>query len=364
MTQSAFKLLYVDISQFGYHTDAYYYVKHLSKSMKVTYIGCHMGKKEIAAENVNVIYVACKGNILLRHMQFYKACIVELKAHHYDCVFICYTIFCSMLRMFFPKQIMLVDVRTGYVEPSKIVNAIFNGLMRIELSFFKHVSFISHELAAHLKFKRPYQMIPVGAELIESVPPRHYDKLALLYVGTFFNRRMDVTIRGFKKFIDVFDHSIPVSYTLIGFGPEAEIDKVQHEIERLGLSSYVQFKGEIRYPELESYFFESTIGVSFVPITPNYDCQPPTKNYEYLMYGLPLLATATTFNCNFVQPEFGVVIDDTEEGFCEGMKELFEKLKTFNSEQIRNHAKKFSYEDIVNNILKNYILLKVNSQVT
>jgi hypothetical protein len=356
------RLLYVDISQYGYHTDAYYYAKHLGKNMEVTYIGCHNGKKEIPAENVRVIYAPCRGNKLMMHFCFYKACIRELRANKYDCVFICYTIFCSILRMMFPKQTMLVDVRTGYVEPSKIVNAIFNGLMKIELSFFKHVSFISHELAAHLKFNRPYEMIPVGAEHVASIPPKHYDKLALLYVGTFFNRHMDITIRGFKKFIDGFDHSIPVSYTLIGFGPEAEIKKVQDEIERLGLTSYIQFKGEVRYPELESYFHDSTVGVSFVPVTPHYNCQPPTKNYEYLMYGLPLLATATTFNRNFVKPEFGVVIEDTEDGFCEGLLELVAKIKTFDSDVIRSVALKYSYVTIVGEILEPYIRSKVISK--
>lgn len=358
MSFSKVKLLYVDISQFGYHTDAYYYAKHLSKSMKVTYIGCHQGKKEIEAESVNVIYVACKGNILWRYIQFYKACIIELKANKYECVFICYTVFCSILRILFPKLNMIVDVRTSYVEPSKIVNTIFNNLMKFELSFFKNVSFISKELAEFLKFKRAYQVIPVGAELIEETPLVRFDKLSILYVGTFFGRRIDITIRGFKKFLNSFDHSIPVSYTIIGFGPDHEVKKIKNEIEWLQLSDYVEYKGEIRYPEVKTYFLKSNLGVSFIPITPMYDCQPPTKNFEYLMYGMPIIATATKYNADFVKPDFGVLIDDTEDGFCDGLKEMYLKIKSFDSNIIRNVAKKYSYQSIVDEILKPYILLK------
>ena len=360
MTHSKLKLLYVDISQFGYHTDAYYYAKHLSKSMNVTYIGCHQGKKEIVAENVNVIYIPCKGNILFRHIQFYKACIKEFKTHKYDCVFICYTVFCSILRILFPKLNMIVDVRTSYVEPSKIVNVIFNNLMKFELSFFKNVTFISKELAEFLKFKRAYQVIPVGAELIEDIPVVKFDKLSILYVGTFFGRKMEITIRGFKKFLDSFEHSIPVSYTLIGFGPDDEIKKVTNEIEKHHLSEYVEFKGEIRHPEVDAHFLKSNLGVSFVPITPMYDCQPPTKNFEYLMYGMPIIATATKCNVDFVKPEFGVLIRDTEDGFCEGLKEVVSKMKSFDCNVIKEEAKKYSYEFIVDEILAPFIRSKAD----
>jgi hypothetical protein len=38
---------------------------------------------------------------------------------------ICYTVFCSILRIHFPKTTMVIDIRTGYVEPSKLVNTLF-----------------------------------------------------------------------------------------------------------------------------------------------------------------------------------------------------------------------------------------------
>jgi glycosyltransferase involved in cell wall biosynthesis len=350
------KLLIVDISQFGYHTDAYYYARHLSRTMDVSYIGCHQGKKELDPGNVNVIHVPCKGNKLVMHYYFFRACIREMRKNNYDCVFICYTVFCSILRILFPGTTMVVDIRTGYVEPSKLVNTLFNGLLKLEVACFKNVTFISKELADYLGFKREYTVLPVGAERIETIPAVKSDKIALLCVGIFTGRKIDVTIRGFKMFLDSYDQRLPVTYTLIGFGADSDIQKVKNEIMRLGLSDRVEFKGEIRQPEVGAYFLNASIGVSFVPVKPIYDCQPPTKNYEYMMYGMPVLATATKFNKDFIKPELGVVTSDTETGFCEGLKEIVSRLGSFDPLKIRQSAGNFSYEKIVGEIVSPYIL--------
>ncbi|MEI7504287.1 MAG: hypothetical protein WCJ61_13485, partial [Paludibacter sp.] len=99
----------------------------------------------------------------------------------------------------------------------------------------------------------------------------------------------------------------------------------------------------------------SNVGVSFVPCTPYYDCQPPTKTYEYLIYGLPVIATNTLENRRVIHETNGVLIEDTEDGFCEGIEFIIGKLGRFNSASIQIDNITHSWANIVDSAIKPYI---------
>ena len=94
-----------------------------------------------------------------------------------------------------------------------------------------------------------------------------------------------------------------------------------------------------------AYFEESNVGISFVPCTKYYDCQPPTKTFEYLLYGLPVIATNTTENNIIINSSNGLLIKDSSASFCEAIELLISK--SYNNSLIQNDSIKYSWEKIV-----------------
>jgi glycosyltransferase involved in cell wall biosynthesis len=97
----------------------------------------------------------------------------------------------------------------------------------------------------------------------------------------------------------------------------------------------------------------ANIGVSFVPITPYYDMQPVTKTYEFLLAGMPMIATRTTQNKRFVNDTNGVLIDDTAESFADGLAEIKAKSRMYDSPAIQEASRCHAWESI---ILDQYIV--------
>ena len=95
-------------------------------------------------------------------------------------------------------------------------------------------------------------------------------------------------------------------------------------------------------------------------MTPYFDCQPPTKTFEYLLSGMPVIATATYENSLVVNDGNGVLINDTADSFCEGLEKLANNRVVYNSEKILTTCKQYTWENIIHNDLKSY-LIKVSA---
>jgi len=108
----------------------------------------------------------------------------------------------------------------------------------------------------------------------------------------------------------------------------------------------VKFAGLVPYNHLSEYVTKSNIGVSFVPITKYFDVQPPSKTIEYLLSGLPVIATATKENKKIINSNNGILIDDTISDFAEALC-IMEKSE-FDNQQIRESMLDHKWRNIVN----------------
>ena len=179
--------------------------------------------------------------------------------------------------------------------------------------------------------------------------------MKMLYVGTFYERNIQITVKGFAKFNKEYCNLLNMCYDLIGFGSQEEIDLIKETIQESGLIDNIIFHGSVRYPELEEYFKASNIGISFIPMTKYYDCQPPTKTYEYLLSGMAVLATGTSENQMVITSENGCIIKDTPEDFYNGLKNIYSNLEHYNSQQIQQTAEIFSWDKIISDNFIPYI---------
>jgi glycosyltransferase involved in cell wall biosynthesis len=245
------------------------------------------------------------------------------------------------------------DIRTGSISENALFRTSYDSLLLFESKFFRHVTIISESLSKKFNLTKKATIVPLGSEPI-SVTSKSFDSLHLLYVGTLSGRHIDKTLIAFSRFYNEHKRDIPMSYTIIGDGPHAEIEQLDEIAEEFSLSSVVNITGRIPFTELKPYFDSHNIGVSFVPITDFFDVQPVTKTFDYLLSGMPVIATATYENKKVISDSNGVLIDDSIDDFYKGIQNIWDNKKRYKSEQIVTTSSQYRWNDIINN-LGNYL---------
>jgi glycosyltransferase involved in cell wall biosynthesis len=90
-------------------------------------------------------------------------------------------------------------------------------------------------------------------------------------------------------------------------------------------------------------------------MTDYYDVQPVTKTFEYLLSGMPVIATNTSENRKVINQGNGVLIGDTAEDFYTGLKTILKNRLFFDSVKIRNNSMEYTWYNIVDKNLKIYL---------
>lgn len=344
------KLLIISKDQFGYLTDTYKYCDYLDKYYDITFICLDWGKERFPSKNTNVIYVKKKRGAIKIFLYFLKAIIENIRLNEYDNIFCVYFRFCGLLPFFVDKNSIVMDIRTGSVSSSSVKRKISNLELKFNSIFFKKKSIISDGLAQKLSINK-YYLLPLGADKI-SEKCNISNKFNLLYIGTFNNRRVYDTIVGYKWFLESVNYCIDSKYIIVGDGSKEEEQMIKKEIEKLQLNDRVILTGRKKHDELQQYFLESAIGVSYVPITDYYMYQSPTKTYEYIMSGLICIATETYANKMIINKENGVLCKDTPESFCNALGNIYNNFEKYNV----NDVKKTVEDNNWFNIIRNYLL--------
>lgn len=333
---------------YGYNTDWYKFSENLSKSFDVYYL-CQKGiNKEYLSEHVKVIYFEATSK-----NYYYKTFLEAKKLRdkiRFKKVFVYVYPSCSLLRLLFSKEQLILDIRTSYIK-SPILTWICNKLIKIESTVYGKISVISLGVGEflHLKKNKCY-VLPLGGEALEYYS-KSLDTLNLLYLGTLYDRNIHKTVEGFALFKKLQPEA-NVKYTIVGVGSQSDIDLIQGTIEKYDLQNDVHYIGEKRGDELIDIFKQHNVGVSYIPLTKYYDCQPPTKTFEYLLATMLVLATPTTENKKVINEQNGCLsYDDTPESFASSISILYLNRHKFDLKGIYEHSIKYSWGNIVDNYL-------------
>lgn len=336
------QILLLDREQYGYHIDTLKYCDFLSLNYQVTLFCINNNLPKVNKENIKVEYSPYFRNEKIRTAMFLLFCIIKMIGLH-CAVFIHYFPYCHILKILFPHKKMILDIRTLSVSENEYQRKNFDNHLKHACSKFKYISVISKGVADILNI-HDYFLLPLGAEPL-SYKPKNYQKLCLLYVGTFYNRHLEKTIEGLFLFLKN-NPKVDIKYQIIGFGEGEDI--IKQSISQYKLDKNVEFLGRKQYSELKRYFDTANIGVSFVPITDYYNYQPPTKTFEYVLSGLYCIATNTEANKEVISDVNGVLINDTSEAFCKALDFIYQKRQYLFETAIRTSLKNYTWNNLLN----------------
>ncbi len=337
-------LVIINSEQFGYNPATYYYCKYLRDRYSITYICWDHGLKKMSLSDVKVVYVKRKRGIG-RIFLFLKEVLYQTKSPD-TIIFIKYfKVISTITRLLRRNNPLVLDIRTGSVEPSQLLRFIQDTILKIECLFFNNITVISKGLACKLGLEKKSIILPLGAEII-SRTTKKFDSLKLLYVGTLFNRNIDKALEGFVRFYFSTDGVKSARFTIIGAGKCDELVQLKRIVNMNNLQEIVKVVGFVPHDQLRPYFDDHNVGLSYVPMTPYFDVQPPTKTFEYLLSGMAVIATATSENRRVINESNGVLTGDSPEAFAEGLVSLTKKMAMFDSNRIRENASQYSWEKI------------------
>jgi glycosyltransferase involved in cell wall biosynthesis len=340
-------------NQYGYFTIYYNYAQYLSKEFRVIYVCFDQGEiKLIESENINVIYLSLEGNKFLRFIRYYQAIVRQYNSNLPAIIILKYYFFCSLLNLIIPRKNLILDIRTGYISEVRLKTFFFNLIIRTESFFSERIITLSESLRKKLKLRiNKTTIIPLGADQTDSLP-KEFNKLVLLYVGTLISRNIHQTVEGLSQFVKNERGNMEIKYHIVGGGNPAEIKKLNDTIARFNLNDIVYYEGPVYGEALQKFLVNCNIGISYIPLIKDYDCQPATKTIEYLMAGMPVIATNTYENSLMINNYNGVLINDTPEDFCSGLVNIFNQRNSFNSFNIRKSVEVYTWGNIVNTKLK------------
>lgn len=350
------KLLIVCRYQFGYHTDRYKWAEYLRPTHDVTFITL-AGRPKIEMDGVTNKYVESVGPRFLRGIMFVIYTLWNVLLFRGQ-VMICYFPGCKIYKQLMPWKKMILDLRTLTVTGDEKQRASGDKKIKECVDLYDYVTAISEGLRD--KIGSPIEkteILPLGADIV-SDNDKEFDELNLLYVGTFMNRDLDKTIRGYATALKKLPSNVKIHYYMIGKGFDGELEKYREMAKDLGIEKYITLPGFIQHEELKSYLDKCNVGVSFVPITEYFEFQPVTKTYECVLSGLYTIATATYSNKQIINSDNGVLINDCKEDFSDAILEIYKRRNEIQSSKIRSTLLdcqwKYIVEDTMVKILKRF----------
>lgn len=342
-------LLIIDRTQYGRLTDSYKWSQNLAERMPVHYVCFDYGRERYHAGKVNVNYVSRKGLKQLRAVKLLAQGFWRV-LNHRGPVVVEYFPKCHLFKKLFPKRKLHIDIRTMSVFTDPAARQAMDADIRRCCRLFDSVSAISQGVANQIGLP-DIKILPLGADAISNAPKRYDDAIRAVYVGTFFGRRIDETVRGVKQF--ALQHpEISVRYDLYGSGDEADNRAVEQAIEQArqaGVTT-IEWHGRKPHSELKEAFDKANVGMCYVPITDYYQDQPPTKTYEYAMSGIYTIGTSTRANAEIITDDNGVLIGDTPAEVARGLEHYWNRRNGIDEGKVRESLSKYSWANICANI--------------
>jgi len=340
------KILFISKQPLGMNLDYFIFLKKIvsQKKYTATFLAPY-SKESLKIEGLNYIPIKSIKNKYFAQLFITIQALKLIYRSKYDFIFIEYFIFTFFLPLFtfFKKKINL-DVRTGSVSSKG--NKIKNIILKFNTFFFKKITIIDKDLAKMLNLKNTHYLPLGGYKFNINSKKEHSDCINLLYIGTLTNRQ---TIDTVKAVIKLINEGYNLKYNIIGEGDD--YSAIEAIIDENKMKTKIELHGYQHIITLKNIFQLTDIGISYVPLKAYFQNQPPTKTYDYLVNGIPVIATSTNKNKEIINNNNGILVSDNTESFKLGLKKMLKNLNDYKFKEIQKNNKKYSWDTIGKRIL-------------
>ena len=343
-------LIMASTEQYGYLTDTYKYCINIKDKYKVTYICFDNNLEKIETKGIDIIYLKKSNNLLFDLIRYNLQIVKSSYTYNPYLIFSVYNPLNFISRILTLNKRMILDIRTGDVNRDEIKRKKANARIKLNSLFFKDITIISDSLANLLKIKR-YKVLPLGTDLPKECTKKQIDDFNLLYIGVLSNRDIEKTVDAVELFSKKYGDRVSIKYNIIGYFSDENSMEAQSFFKKVRSLDNIFYLGRKKHSEIREYLKNHNIGISFVPITEYYNCQPPTKTFEYLSEGLVTIATNTYENRKIINEKNGVLCQDSPQSFYKALEDVYIKRKTFKSHEIISSVKPYDWKSIIDNIL-------------
>lgn len=228
-------------------------------------------------------------------------------------------------------------------------------IIRIESTFFDTTMVLDDGLAKTLFGKKCVPIVPLGVNFETFKPQKSTardwlgipaDDIVFVYAGSVQRER------NIKKVLSAFRVVAAEceSVTLLIVGEGDDLNQLKAVAETLNMTDNIIFTGYVDYSTVPDVLNAADIAVSYVPMTPGFDNQPPLKTVEYMACELPTIATNTAGNRVFIQDGYnGILVNDDAASLSEGMLTLINNrtLRDYLKKNCRSSVKEYDWNTIV-----------------
>ena len=147
--------------------------------------------------------------------------------------------------------------------------------------------------------------------------------LELIYVGSVSKARgRDVMLEALAL---ANEQGIIARLTVVGAGAD-ELEYCRNYARRLGIAEAVSVHGRVAGHEIPGFLKDADAGICIWEDRPWWRFNPPTKLFEYLVAGLPVLASNIRTHTQYVSDwDNGVIFDYESKSLAQAIRKLWER---------------------------------------
>lgn len=302
----------------------------------------------------------------LAHAVFLFKAIFMLKREKFDVIHVFWSTCISVLPLIVGKKgmVWVLDIRTSNIYEG--VGAVIKDWATVFDSYsFDAVSILGEHLKRRLfgdKENEKHYIFPMGANherfkvvakdesILDKWNLSSRDNI-LIYIGKLdVTRNLDILLLGFKKAVQTIKD---LKFILVG-GTEDDVKRLKEIARANFMEDKVIFTGLISYKDIPKYLSIADAGMAYMTKSGVHNAQPPLKTLEYLASSLPIVATDTDGNKDYVTDGYnGVLCSDTPDAIGAAIvrlmsdESLYKKIRA----NARESVSKYDWEKIVHDAL-------------
>ena len=342
-------IIFIEIGQYGYDYSIINVINNLKDYYQIEYLGLYEQKPIVSNKDLKVNHIKIKCGKLTRKIEFtLRVWKILRQKNNVGVINLGYYLFCSPLVFLLGRNKTLVQFKTGFIEKNNFIRLIKNYILRKESVLFPNITTLSKDLKEYLKLPNHSQIFELGANVPKiSLEGKLSERLNMLYIGTFFERNINVFIEGLKYHCQKFP-SEEINFTIIGYGNELEESQIANSIKFVPKNLRVSILGRKQPNELPSFYLSNSIGISYVPLKPQFLFQPVTKTIEYLLNGMLVIGTKLKGNEQLIHQQNGVLIEEEPESISNGIIQVRSLLeKKIERKIIAKEVKKYTWKNLI-----------------